>query len=104
MSRTVDSEQVENCRQEIDVLGQFIEALAGTHLPGKFDDEWHRQLFLIQRVAVPPPAMVEELFAVVRNDQDGGGVVQPLVLQPGDKLSEMMIREGNLSIVEGPEL
>ena len=89
----------EHRRQHVDELHLLSHAAALPLVAGELHDERHAVELVEEAAAVEPEAMVEELLAVVGEEDDERVVVQPVLLELTDEAAELTVAERDVAVV-----
>jgi len=67
----------------------------------EFYQERNLDEFVVQRMAVLPGAVIQEFFAVIRDEDDGALLIELFLFEEIDKFSEPVIECVNAGVVDG---
>lgn len=98
------TEKVENGGNEVDVLDDVSESSSSRGAFRPLHQERNVELLLVQGLSMPPPAVLFELFPMVRYEDDERVLIEPLLSQIVEESSQLAVHVANLLVVELEEL
>ncbi len=96
-------QEIEDRRRHVHLLGLPLHDPAAPH-PGDPHDQGDVQHLLVQRPAVLPAAVLEELLAVIGDEDDHGVLQKPAPAEEVEQLAEGRVVGGDLGVIEVQEV
>ncbi len=93
--------QIEQRRDQIDLLDRVADAASRPRASGLLDQERHVDRFLVHEQPVFLLAVIPQPFTVIRQQHDGGAVVELVRLEIPDQTADDFVRVRNFAVVRG---